>query len=107
MSEEQSISHGLSIKDFNQLNIPPDHWDGGSSARNAKIDELRKTYASDPFAIEQLDTFDPRSEYSKVMRELLSALHADSQTDVSEITDRLNNLNPLLHLQTLDKKVDL
>ncbi len=95
----------LTLNDFNQLNVPPDQWQGGSNARNARIDELRTKHASDPFAIEQLDIFDPRSDYSREMRDLLKALHVNRQADVSEITERLNSLTPL-HQQVIEKKAN-
>jgi len=105
--ERQNESRGLSHDDTNILNSVG--WvmrgeDGISDYLNL-IATLRTRYQSDPLAIEQIDTFDPNSQFQIKNDEWLTALREGDVEKIEELKPWFEANRPLtsgVHLKMLE-----
>lgn len=74
--EEQNLDQGLSSEDQGLLNIPPraTSHEEDSAKRLLLIEEKRKQYEGDALAQEEIDIYDPNSQYSLKTNQLVIAL---------------------------------
>lgn len=88
---------GLSPDHFEELNtfIPrDDNYFENAKKISKRMDELRYHYKDDPKALEQIDIFDPDSEYGKKKAELIILINKDLKVDLSdEENDRVDEIN--------------
>jgi hypothetical protein len=63
------VHHG----ELNKMNVPA-----------GRYDELRREYAGDQRALQQIDVYDPCTEYNANLRELVTALRTRNDTSVLE-----------------------
>ena len=57
--------NGLTREHHGELNIPREIFNGGKEAKIKRIAKLRREYAGDSLALEQIDVYDVDSEYGK------------------------------------------
>lgn len=67
-------------RDLNRINYP-----GGQESRAAKIAKLRKRYANDPVALQQIDVYEGSNEYHVKLREYIDALKSGDTSAQEEL----------------------
>lgn len=75
-SGSKETPSGLTQNDHGLLK-DPEFWEGISGFhRRSRLSQLRELYRDNPVALEQIQTYDPKSEVSRKLNELTNDVYA-------------------------------
>lgn len=94
---EPLMMAGLSAEHLRELDDFKFHHGQTPEQKSARFTILRQKYAGDPLALEQIDMYDPTTDYHKKLMQFRDALKARNAAEADELYAWLREHYPQTH----------